>query len=371
MNEVSIHNLQQEALELLKQLIATASFSKEEERTAHIIRDFLVLRKVEVHRLMNNIWVTNEDFTPGRPTILLNSHHDTVRPNKGYTLDPFSPIEKEGKLFGLGSNDAGGALVSLIVTFLHFYRRDDLKYNLVLTATAEEEISGHNGIEALLQSPQFLHSVRENDDALFRNWCAVVGEPTEMQMAVAERGLLVLDCISKGRAGHAARNEGENSIYLALKDIEWFRNFQFEKTSELLGPVKMTVTSIQTENRAHNVVPAECSFIVDTRINELYSFEEVIDTIKSNVNCEVRPRSTRLRSSAIALDHPLVKAGNSLGRHYYGSPTTSDKALMPFPSLKMGPGDSARSHTADEFIYVNEIREGIALYIKLLEQLLL
>jgi acetylornithine deacetylase len=371
MNEVSIHNLQQEALELLKQLIATASFSKEEERTAHIIRDFLVLRKVEVHRLMNNIWVTNEDFTPGRPTILLNSHHDTVRPNKGYTLDPFSPIEKEGKLFGLGSNDAGGALVSLIVTFLHFYRRDDLKYNLVLTATAEEEISGHNGIEALLQSPQFLHSVRENDDALFRNWCAVVGEPTEMQMAVAERGLLVLDCISKGRAGHAARNEGENSIYLALKDIEWFRNFQFEKTSELLGPVKMTVTSIQTENRAHNVVPAECSFIVDTRINELYSFEEVIDTIKSNVNCEVRPRSTRLRSSAIALDHQLVKAGNSLGRHYYGSPTTSDKALMPFPSLKMGPGDSARSHTADEFIYVNEIREGIALYIKLLEQLLL
>jgi acetylornithine deacetylase len=371
MNEVSIHNLQQEALELLKQLIATASFSKEEERTAHIIRDFLVLRKVEVHRLMNNIWVTNEDFTPGRPTILLNSHHDTVRPNKGYTLDPFSPIEKEGKLFGLGSNDAGGALVSLIVTFLHFYRRDDLKYNLVLTATAEEEISGHNGIEALLQSPQFLHSVRENDDALFRNWCAVVGEPTEMQMAVAERGLLVLDCISKGRAGHAARNEGENSIYLALKDVEWFRNFQFEKTSELLGPVKMTVTSIQTENKAHNVVPAECSFIVDTRINELYSFEEVIDTIKSNVNCEVRPRSTRLRSSAIALDHQLVKAGNSLGRHYYGSPTTSDKALMPFPSLKMGPGDSARSHTADEFIYVNEIREGIALYIKLLEQLLL
>src|SRR6478672_590054 len=238
MSEVSIQNLQQEALELLKQLIATASFSKEEERTAHIIRDFLVLRKVEVHRLMNNIWVTNEDFTLGRPTILLNSHHDTVRPNKGYTLDPFSPTEKEGKLFGLGSNDAGGALVSLIVSFLNFYRREDLKYNLVLAATAEEEISGHNGIEALLQSPQFLHSVRI-DDGIYKNWCGIVGEPTEMQMAVAERGLLVLDCDSKGKAGHAARNEGENAIYLAMGDIDWFRNFQFERTSDLLGPVKM------------------------------------------------------------------------------------------------------------------------------------
>jgi acetylornithine deacetylase len=369
MSEVSIQNLQQEAIELLKQLIATASFSKEEERTAQIIKDFLVLRKVEVHRLMNNIWVTNEDFTPGRPTILLNSHHDTVRPNKGYTLDPFSPIEKEGKLFGLGSNDAGGALVSLIVTFLNFYRNEDLKYNLVLAATAEEEISGHNGIEALLQSPQFLHSVRI-DDGIYKNWCGIVGEPTEMQMAVAERGLLVLDCISKGKAGHAARNEGENAIYLAMKDIEWFRNFQFERVSDLLGPVKMTVTSIQTENKAHNVVPGECNFIVDTRINELYSFEEVLDTIKANVKSEMRPRSTRLRSSAIALDHPLIQAGTSLGRTYYGSPTTSDKALMPFPTLKMGPGDSARSHTADEFIYVDEIKEGIQLYIKLLEHLL-
>jgi len=369
MNEVSIQNLQQEAIELLRQLIATASFSKEEERTAQIIKDFLVLRKVEVHRLMNNIWVTNEDFEPGKPTILLNSHHDTVRPNKGYTLDPFSPIEKEGKLFGLGSNDAGGALVSLIVSFLNFYRREDLKYNLVLAATAEEEISGHNGIEALLQSPQFLHSVRIYD-GIYKNWCGIVGEPTEMQMAVAERGLMVLDCISKGKAGHAARNEGENAIYLAMRDIDWFRNFQFERTSDLLGPVKMTVTSIQTENKAHNVVPGECSFIVDTRINELYSFEEVLDTIKSNVKSEVRPRSTRLRSSSIALDHPLIHAGKKLGRNYYGSPTTSDKALMPFPTLKMGPGDSARSHTADEFIYIDEIRSGIEMYIRLLEHII-
>jgi acetylornithine deacetylase len=369
MNEASIHNLQQEAIELLKQLVATPSFSKEEDRTALIIKDFLVLRRVEVHRLLNNIWVTNYHFDPNKPTILLNSHHDTVRPNKGYTLDPFSPVEKEGKLFGLGSNDAGGALVSLIVTFLHFYKSEDLKFNLVLTATAEEEISGHNGIEALLKSPQFLHSVRQPDSSPFMNWCAIVGEPTEMQMAVAERGLMVLDCVAKGRAGHAARNEGENAIYNAVKDVEWFRNFQFERSSDLLGPVKMSVTSIQTENKAHNVVPADCSFIVDTRINELYSFEEVLQTIKANVRCEVLARSTRLRSSSIALDHPLVKGGLALGRSYYGSPTTSDKALMPFPTLKMGPGDSARSHTADEYIYINEIREGIRLYIHLLQEL--
>jgi acetylornithine deacetylase len=369
MNEASIHNLQQEAIELLKQLIATPSFSKEEDRTALIIKDFLVLRRVEVHRLLNNIWVTNYHFDPNKPTILLNSHHDTVRPNKGYTGDPFSPVEKEGKLFGLGSNDAGGALVSLIVTFLHFYKSEDLKFNLVLTATAEEEISGHNGIEALLKSPQFLHSVRQPDSSPFLNWCAIVGEPTEMQMAVAERGLMVLDCIAKGRAGHAARDEGENAIYNAMAAIEWFRSFRFERSSDLLGPVKMSVTSIQTENKAHNVVPADCSFIVDTRINELYSFEEVLETIKANVRCEIHPRSTRLRSSSIELDHPLVKRGLALGRTYYGSPTTSDKALMPFPTLKMGPGDSARSHTADEYIYINELREGIRLYIHLLQEL--
>ena len=371
MNETSLNNLQQEAIELLKQLIATPSFSKEEDRTALIIRDFLVLRRVEVHRLMNNIWVTNHDFDYRKPTILLNSHHDTVKPNKGYTLDPFSPAEKEGKLYGLGSNDAGGALVSLIVSFLYFYRKQDLKYNLVLAATAEEEISGHNGIEALLRSPQFLHSVREPDSPTFTNWCGIVGEPTEMQMAVAERGLMVLDCVAGGKAGHAARNEGVNAIYNAMNDIEWFKNFQFDKRSDLLGPVKMTVTSIQTENKAHNVVPAECSYIVDARINELYSFEEVLQVIRNNVRSDINPRSTRLRSSAIALDHPLVKAGTSFGRSYYGSPTTSDKALMPFPTLKIGPGDSARSHTADEYIHISEVKEGIDLYIKMLSQLIL
>ena len=245
-----------------------------------------------------------------------------------------------------------------------------MKYNIVIAATAEEEFSGHNGIEALLQSPQFLHSVRV-DDGIYQNWCGIVGEPTEMQMAVAERGLMVLDCISKGKAGHAARNEGENAIYIATKDIDWFRNFQFERVSDLLGPVKMTVTSIQTENKAHNVVPAECTFIVDTRINELYSFEEVLDTINANVKSEVRARSTRLRSTSIELDHPLIKAGTSLCRNYYGSPTTSYNALMPFPTLKMGPGDSARSHTADEYIFVDELRSGIELYKKLLEHIIL
>jgi acetylornithine deacetylase len=273
---------------------------------------------------------------------------------------------ENGKLYGLGSNDAGGALVSLIGTFLHFYQKEDLRYNLIIAATAEEEISGPNGIEALLVNEQFnypFHGKGKID-------CAIVGEPTQMQMAVAERGLLVLDCKAHGHAGHAARNEGENAIYKAVKDIEWFSTYKFEKISELIGPVKMSVTSIHTDNKAHNVVPSECSFVVDARINELYSFEEVLEVIGAHVQSEIKPRSTRLRSTAIALDHPLVQAGLAMGRTYYGSPTTSDKALMPFPALKMGPGDSARSHTADEYIYLDEIKEGIALYIQLLNQLL-
>src|SRR2546421_1573800 len=370
MNERSIHTLQEDAIELLKQLIATPSFSKEEDQTAGIIRRFLESKEIPASGLMNNIWADNQFFDSGKPTILLNSHHDTVKPNRGYTIDPFLPLESNAKLFGLGSNDAGGSLVSLIAAFIYFHKREDLRYNLVLAATAEEEISGHNGIEALLKSEEFLRSVQPVSNYSFKEWSGIVGEPTQMHMAVAERGLMVLDCIAEGKAGHAARNEGENAIYKAIRDIEWFCGFQFEKKSNLLGPVKMTVTSVNTENRAHNVVPAECSFIVDARINELYSFEEVLATIKANVQSEIRPRSTRLRSTSISLDHPLVKAGSALGRKYYGSPTTSDKALMPFPVLKMGPGDSARSHTADEYIYIAEIKEGIELYIRLLEKIL-
>lgn len=353
--DVSI--LQSDAINLLKQLIATPSFSTEEDNSSALIKTFLESNGVNTGQYLYNIWATNKNFDAKKPTILLNSHHDTVKPNKGYKLDPFSPIEKDGKLFGLGGNDAGGSLVSLIATFIYFYEKEDLKYNIMLAATAEEEISGHNGIETLL--PQ-----------LGKIDFAIVGEPTKMNMAVAEKGLMVLDCIANGSAGHAAREEGENSIYKAIKDIEWFSSYKFDKVSDLLGPVKMSVTVIETDNKAHNVVPAQCRFVVDCRVNELYSFEEMLEVIRSNVQGEVKPRSTRLRSSAIALDHPLVKAGLKIGRNYYGSPTTSDKALMHFPALKIGPGDSARSHTADEYIYIDEIEEGIELYIQLLNQLL-
>lgn len=352
----SLNILQENAINLLKQLIATPSFSKEEQITADILEQFLTRHGVKSYAFLNNIWARNKYYDENKPTILLNSHHDTVKPNKGYTVDPFSPIEKDGKLYGLGSNDAGGCLVSLIAVFLHYYEKENLKCNFVFAGTAEEEISGHNGIEALL--PHL-----GNIDF------GIVGEPTLLNMAVAEKGLMVLDCTTTGRAGHAAREEGENALYKALNDIEWFRTYKFDKVSDLLGPVKMSVTVIETDNKAHNVVPAQCKFVVDCRVNELYTFEEMLEAIKSNVHCEVQPRSTRLRSSSIALDHPLIKAGLNLKRTYYGSPTTSDKALMTFPTLKMGPGDSARSHTADEFIYLDEIKQGIDLYIQLLNQL--
>jgi acetylornithine deacetylase len=356
MNE-SITILQSDAISLLKQLIATPSFSKEEDNTADLIEQFLGKKGVKTRVHLKNIWATNKYFDASKPTILLNSHHDTVRPNKGYTLDPFLPIEKDGKLFGLGSNDAGGCLVSLIATFLYFYDQQDLAYNIMLAATAEEEISGHNGIEALL--PHLGHI-----DA------GIVGEPTEMQMAIAERGLMVLDCVAHGKAGHAARNEGENAIYKAIKDIAWFQSFQFPRVSDLLGPLKMTVTIIDTENKAHNVIPTECHFVADVRVNELYTFEEVMAVIKANIQSDIQPRSFRLRSTSISIEHPLIQAGIALGRTYYGSPTTSDKALMSFPALKMGPGFSARSHAADEYIYLDEIKQGIELYIQLLKKLL-
>ena len=347
--------LKTKALTLLKELVATPSFSREEDNSSRLIRNFLETNNVSAEQLLYNVWAKNKHFDSSKPTILLNSHHDTVKPNKGYTLDPFSPIEKEEKLYGLGSNDAGGSLVSLIATFLYFYEKENLKYNLILAATAEEEISGNNGVELLLP---------ELGNIEF----GIVGEPTLMQIAIAEKGLMVLDCISHGRAGHAARNEGENSIYKALVDIDWFRNYQFPRVSTLLGPNKMSVTVVETENKAHNVVPAHCKFVVDTRVNELYTFEEVIEIIRSQVQCEVKPRSTRLRSTSISVDHPIVRAGLGMGRTYYGSPTTSDKALMSFPTLKIGPGDSGRSHTADEYIYIKEVEEGIELYIRLLEE---
>lgn len=342
---------------LLKQLIATPSFSREEEAVATVIADFFKSRNVPVNRSGNNIWVQNRFFDAGKPTVLLNSHHDTVKPNPQYTRDPFKAEVIDGKLYGLGSNDAGGPLVSLIATFLHYYNEPNLRYNLVLAATAEEEVSGTGGIESiwnLLPEIDF----------------AIVGEPTLCNMATAEKGLMVLDCIARGKAGHAAREEGVNAIYEALVDIEWFRTFRFPKISETLGPIKMTVTIINA-GKQHNVVPAECSFTVDVRVTDAYTLEQLLEAIQANVKCEVRPRSMRMRPSGIAVDHPLVKAATRLGIERYGSPTTSDQALIPRPSVKMGPGDSARSHTADEFIYVDEIGQGIQTYIKLLNEVIL
>lgn len=355
MNNSSIEKLQEEAIALLKELIATPSFSKEENDTADLLSTFFSRHEVPFARVGNNIYARNKNYHSSRKSILLNSHHDTVRPNKAYSMDPFTPTVKDGKLFGLGSNDAGGCLVSLAAVFLYYYDQPDPKHNIVFAASAEEEISGVNGIELVLP---YLGQID----------FGIVGEPTKLDMAVAERGLMVIDCVASGRPGHAARNEGENALYKAIEDIEWIRNFRFEKTSDLLGETRMSVTVIDTENKQHNVVPAQCKYVIDVRVNELYSFEEILEALKENLKSSFKPRTTRMKSTSIALDHPLVKSGIRMSKKYYGSPTTSDKALMPFPALKMGPGDSARSHTADEYIYIDEIREGIATYIKLLDE---
>ncbi len=359
-----------DAVELLKKLIAVPSFSKEEDRTAILIEAFFLKKNIRVNRILNNVWCTNKYFDVAKPTLLLNSHHDTVKPNPGYTKDPFAANVEDGKLYGLGSNDAGGCLVSLMAAFLFFYDQVNLKYNLVLAATAEEEISGENGIEKLLASVEFSSPMLSGVEGSGL-WGAIVGEPTQTNLAIAEKGLLVLDCISKGRAGHAAREEGENAIYKAMNDIAWFSHFQFPKISASLGPVKMSVTSINTQNKAHNVVPYECGFVVDIRVNDNYTHEEIVHVIKQNVSCEIKPRSMRLRSSSIAIDHPLVLAGINLGKQSYGSPTCSDAAKIKAPVLKCGPGNSARSHSADEFIYLSEIEEGITTYVKILGQVIL
>lgn len=348
-------NLTQEILALLQHLIATPSFSREEQHTADLLEHFLQKRGVPSQRKKNNVWAQNRHFDPSKPVILLNSHHDTVHPNQGYTRDPFSPMIEDGKLYGLGSNDAGGALTCLLAAFLYFYDQENLPFNLIYAASAEEEISGHDGIELILP-------------ALGRVDFGIVGEPTKMHLAIAEKGLMVIDAVAHGRSGHAAREEGENALYKALDDISWIRNHPFPLSSEVLGPVKMSVTILHAGSQ-HNVVPARCEFTVDVRVNECYTLEEVLAELQQNLKSELKPRSLRMRSSIIPLDHPLVRAGLALGREYYGSPTTSDKALMSFPTLKMGPGDSARSHTADEFIYLSEIESGVEIYINLLKQL--
>jgi acetylornithine deacetylase len=348
-----IRQLQKDSFELLKKLISIQSFSKEENKTADAIEEFLQERNIRTNRKLNNIWAYNKHFDPAKPTLLLNSHHDTVKPNSGYTRDPYDAAEEDGKLFGLGSNDAGGCLVSLIGTFLYFYDQEGLNYNICLATTAEEEISGNDGLECVLPDLGELEF-------------AIVGEPTQMNLAIAERGLLVLDCTSTGKAGHAAREEGDNAIYKALSDIEWFRNYRFSKVSEVFGPLKMTVTIINAGSQ-HNVVPATCTFTVDVRVTDSYTNEEVLKIIRTNVSCDVKPRSIRLKPSSIDKGHPLVQSGIAFGRTTYGSPTTSDQALLTIPSVKVGPGDSGRSHMADEFIFINEIAEGIELYIEMLK----
>ena len=349
-------NLTADALALLKRLITTPSFSREEDKTAMLIDDFFTQKNIPFERLLNNVWAKNRHFNPAKPTVLLNSHHDTVKPNPSWTLDPFIPLEADGKLFGLGSNDAGGCLVSLLATFAHFYDRPDLSHNVVMAASAEEEISGKNGLELLLpQLPPISF--------------AIVGEPTEMQLAIAEKGLLVLDCTAPGKSGHAARDEGENAIYNAIQDINWLISYQFSKVSPVLGPVKLSVTMINAGSQ-HNVVPDTCTFTVDVRVTEQYTLEEVIETIRAHIRSAIQPRSIRLKPSSIPADHPIVRAGLALGRHTYGSPTTSDQAVLNCPSLKCGPGHSGRSHSADEFIYMREIGEGISGYIQMLEQVL-
>ncbi|HBK88006.1 MAG: M20 family metallo-hydrolase [Cyclobacteriaceae bacterium] len=344
-----------QAVALLQRLIAIPSFSREEDKTAEVIQQYLTEHGIPAHREGNNVWAQSKTFDPTRPTLLLNSHHDTVKPNAGYTRDPFEAKIEDGKLYGLGSNDAGGPLVSLITVFISLYHRTDLACNLVLAATAEEEISGQGGIEKIWSHLPHIDY-------------AIVGEPTLTDIAVAEKGLMVLDCIAKGKAGHAARDEGDNAIYKALPDIGWFQTYQFPKVSPTLGRVKMSVTVIHA-GQAHNQVPPECTFTVDVRATDAYSLEEILATVKEHVTCEVKPRSMRLRPSGIPDNHPLVVAGRKLGKKLYGSPTTSDQALIPVPSIKMGPGDSARSHSADEFIYLTDIEEGIQSYLQLIENL--
>lgn len=344
----------EQAIDLLKELIAIPSFSREETAAADNLQNYIESLGYVANRKDNNIWLMSAGFDLSKLTILLNSHIDTVKPGSTWTLDPFSPTEKDGKLYGIGSNDAGASLVSLLHVFFILTEKSQA-YNLIFAASAEEEVSGANGMESLLKE-------------LPKIDVAIVGEPTGMQMAIAEKGLMVLDCTALGKAGHAARNEGENAIYKALDDIAWFKNHRFAKVSDELGEVKMSVTLVNAGTQ-HNVVPDKCTFVVDVRSNECYSNQEIIDEIKANVSCEVKARSTRLNSSAIDKNHPLVQKGIELGLSTYGSPTLSDQALMPFPSLKIGPGDSARSHTADEFIYLHEIDEAIKLYVEMLDGL--
>ncbi len=345
------------ALDLLKRLIETQSFSSSEGATAGIIENWLSSRGIPAQRENNNIYAFNKAFDPKKPTLLLNSHHDTVQPNSAYTRNPFQAGIENGKLYGLGSNDAGGSLVSLLAVFAYFYDQQDLSHNLVMVASAEEETSGSKGLNSMLAL------LPEID-------VAIVGEPTLMELAIAEKGLVIFDGIVKGTPSHAAHPNDNNSIYNTIAVLEWFKNYSFNKVSEVLGAVKMTVTQISGGSQ-HNVVPAQVDLVIDVRVNDCYTNEEIANLLIKEAPCELKPRSLRLNSSAIDKSHPLVRSGIAQGRKTYGSPTLSDQAVLQCQSLKLGPGDSTRSHSADEYIFVSEIEEGIAMYIMILNGFLL
>jgi acetylornithine deacetylase len=352
MNEV----LTQEALALLKDLISIQSFSSEEQGTAERIEKWFTDHDIPFMRENNNVYAFNHTFKEGKPTLLLNSHHDTVKPNNAYTKDPFQPHVEDGKLYGLGSNDAGGPLVSLIALFTHYYEHPNPKYNIIIAATAEEESSGPLGLNSLLKTLPPID-------------VAIVGEPTLMQLAVAEKGLVVFDGVISGTASHAAHPNDDNPIMKLPKVLQWFNDFKFEKVSDQLGAVKMTVTQVSA-GKQHNVVPAEVNLVIDVRVNDRYTNQEIVDLLQKEAPCKLTPRSIHLNSSSIPLDHELVTTGIELGREPYGSPTLSDQAKLSCPSLKLGPGDSTRSHTANEYIHVSEIEEGISIYINLLNEIL-
>ena len=354
---MTLTELTNDAIFLLKKLIEIESFSSDEDRTASLIEDWFKRYKVDYKRTKNNVWAVNKNFDKSKPTLLLNSHHDTVKPNAAYTKDPFKAIVEDGKLYGLGSNDAGGCLVSLIAVFTYFYNESDLKYNLVIVASAEEESSGPDGLNSML-------SVIPKVDV------AIVGEPTLMNLAIAEKGLVVFDAKVTGTPSHAAHPNENNCIYNSIKVLQWFKDFKFEKSSEVLGDVKLTVTQINGGTQ-HNAVPAEVDLVIDVRVNDKYSNREIVEILQKQAPCNsIIPRSLRLNSSSIPVNHELVKAGIAIGRSTYGSPTLSDQAVLTCPSLKLGPGDSTRSHSADEFIYINEIEEGIKIYVELLNRVI-
>ncbi len=363
MNEYKLDMLTFDALHLLEELISTPSLSREEHNTADAIFLFLEERNIHTSRLLNNVWCVNKKFDASKPSILLTAHHDTVPPNSRYTNDPYSPKTEHGKMFGSGSTDAGASLVSQMAAFLYFYEENDLKYNIVFAATAEGEISGAYGIEHLFAQQEFASLFAHADSF------AIVGEPTELDLAVAEKGLLVLDCRASSVSALATGTDGDNAIYKAIKAIDWFVHYRFEKISALSGEVKMTVTSVSTENKSHQVIPASCDFVVAIRVTEMYTHQEIIDVIKENITVEIKPRSTRLLYSAIAPEHTAVKAGIIPGKMTYGSPTFSVQGLIPLPSLKCGPGNIAQSHSADEFVAISDVEEGVEFYIKLIKLL--